>query len=296
MLPHAFLAEFDEHPPVRGSLSERLIGRLTPRGLGVPQRIPGPPGEPDITVFRYDPPGRRHPSAAVLWIHGGGMILGGPWMDHGSCTSLARDLDALVISVDYRLAPECPFPAGPEDCYAALAWLHEHAAELGVDSSRIAVGGESAGGGLAAMVAQMAQDRGQPLAFQALVYPMLDDRTVLVEDHGGLGRLVWTPQMNAAAWAWFLGHPVTEREDRPYAAASRRGDLTALPAAWIGVGDLDLFHDENVAYAERLRQAGVDVELVVVPGMPHAGDALVWVRSMKAFRASMTAALRRALT
>lgn len=294
-MPPAFLTGFDGAPPRRRRVADTALARVMPRGLGRPRTIPGPQGAPDVPVFVYDPPGRDRPSGAVLWIHGGGMIVGGPWMSHGVCTGLARHLGVLVVSVDYRLAPEHPFPAGPEDCFAALAWLHEQSADLGVDPTRVAVGGESAGGGLAAMVAQMAHDRGLPLACQALVYPMLDDRTALVADHGGRGRLVWTPAHNAAAWGWFLDHPVTEEEGRPYAAAARRDDLSGLAPAWIGVGDLDLFHDEDVAYAQRLRDAGVEVDLVVVPGMPHAADALSWVPSMREFRDSMRAALARAL-
>jgi acetyl esterase/lipase len=200
-----------------------------------------------------------------------------------------------VLSVDYRLAPEDPFPAGPEDCYTALDWLHAQADSLGIDRERIAVGGASAGGGLAAMVCQMAQDRGLPVAFQLLIYPMLDDRTVLLDDHEGRGELIWTPAQNAGGWAMFLGHPVRAEEDRPYASAARRADLSGQPPAWIGVGGIDLFYAEDVAYTDRLEEAGVDVELVVVDGMPHGLDMIGWLPRMKDFRQSAVDALGRAV-
>ncbi|ALN15323.1 MAG: alpha/beta hydrolase [Acidipropionibacterium acidipropionici] len=235
LIPRGILtADWSEvsRPPAAGG---RLLDRLVPRGIGRPITIPGPDGA-DIPAFQYDPPGRQRQSGAVLWLHGGGMVIGSPWMDHGVCTRVAEELGAVVISPAYRLAPEHPFPAGPEDCFAALSWLHAHAAELGIDPQRVAVGGESAGGGLAAIVTQMAQDRGVPVAFQALVYPMLDDRTVLADRGRDVGRLVWNPGQNRAAWQWFLGHPISPDEPRRYASAARREDLAGLPPAWIGGG------------------------------------------------------------
>lgn len=286
---------YDPHPPTRGALSERLLARLTPTGLGAPVTLPSREGAPPVPAYVYDPPGRERPSGAVLWIHGGGMIAGGPWMDHALCTRIAKEHGLLVLSVDYRLAPEDPFPAGPEDCFTGLLWLHERAAMLGIDPSRIAVTGASAGGGLAASVAQMAHDRQVDLAFQGLVYPMLDDRTVLRENHGRTGALIWTPEKNRDAWGWYLGHPVVESEDRPYAAPSRREDLSGLAPAWIGVGDRDLFLDEDLDYATRLQAAGVPVELLVVPGMFHALDVAGWLPEMRDFRASLVAAIGRAV-
>lgn len=286
---------FDGTPPRRGGIAATLTERLTPTGLGVPVTLPSREGAPAVSVYVYEAAGRPRPSGAVVWIHGGGMITGAPWMDHALCSRLARELGVLVVSVDYRLAPEDPFPAGLDDCFTALTWVHEHAADLGVDPARIAVGGESAGGGLAAMLSQMAHDRGVPVAFQALVYPMLDDRTVLRADDEHRGELLWTPAHNASAWEWVLGHPVRADESRPYAAAARREDLSGLPPAWIGVGDIDLFYLEDVDYAHRLEAAGVPVELVVVPGMPHALDVAVWKPQMRQFRASMIEAVGRAV-
>ena len=286
---------YDRQPPKRDSLAERVINKVAPTGIGRPIELPARDGAPPVKAFVYDPPGRKRPSGALLWIHGGGMIIGGPWMDHTLCTRIAKDLGILVLSVDYRLAPEHPFPAGPEDCYTGLLWLHDEAESRGLDPARIAVAGASAGGGLSAMVAQMAYDRGVGLAFQGLVYPMLDDRTVLRTNDSGRGALVWTREKNEDAWGWFLGHPVTEVEDRPYAAAARRADVSGLAPAWIGVGDKDLFYEEDLAYADRLEQAAVPGELVTVPGMPHAADVAQWIPEMKDFRRSMIEAIGRAL-
>lgn len=263
------------------------------------REVPATGADPAVPVYVYAPPspapGLR---PAVLWIHGGGLVVGHPIAYHDICRRLARQLDAVVVSVDYRLAPADPFPAGLEDCYRALRWVHDTAVDLGVDPARVAVAGDSAGGGLTAAVSQVALDRGgPPIAFQAMKYPMLDDRSVLRADHDGRGSFVWTPASNAYAWGAYLGHPVTEDEDRPYAAAARRADLTGLPPAWIGVGDLDLFHDEDVAYAERLRAAGVPCDLLVVPGMYHGAEGLVAkAESMVAFEDALVSALRTALT
>ncbi|MEU6424788.1 alpha/beta hydrolase [Microbispora sp. NPDC046973] len=249
-------------------------------------------------VFVYESPGRRRPGGALLWIHGGGTIVGRPESDHELCSRIARDLGIVVVSARYRLAPEHPFPAGFDDCFAALRWLHDAAPALGVDGERVAVGGASAGGGLAASVVQKAYDHGLPVAFQLLLYPMLDDRTALVRDHRGRGRVGWTARSNTYAWTCYLGRGPSVAEPRPYAAAGRREDLRGLPPAWIGVGDLDLFYAENLRYAERLGAAGVPVDLVVEPGMYHGADFdhQATVPSMRAFRQGMLDALAAGLT
>ena len=255
-------------------------------------RRPGPP-----EVFVYQPSARALPSGAVLYIHGGGFVIGHPSTYHPICSRIAADLGVLVVSVNYRKAVGHPFPAGLNDCFDALTWIHAHAEALGVDPSRIAVAGDSAGGGLAAAVAQMACDRDVPLAFQALIYPMLDDRTVLRQDHIGTGELVWTPASNRFGWTAYLGHRPGAEEPRPYAVPARRENLKGLAPAWIGVGDLDLFHAENVEYAGRLSLSGVPTDLVVVPGMYHGADNFLADRapSMITFRNSMLAALRKAI-
>lgn len=208
----------------------------------------------------------------------------------------ARELGLLVISVEYRLAPQHPFPAAHDDAMAGLRWLHEHADDLGVDPYRTAVGGDSAGGGLAAAVAQHAHDEGIALAFQLLRYPMLDDRTCAVEPPRGVGELVWTPSLNRYGWASYLGHAPAGPTAAPYAVPGRRSDLAGLPPAWIGVGELDLFRAEDEAYADALRRAGVEVALDVVPGFYHGADQLAGDAPIaRRFADRQIAALRRGL-
>jgi acetyl esterase/lipase len=244
-------------------------------GVTVERSTAAGPARRPVPVTLYEPDGRVHPSGAVVWVHGGGHVIGGPEGYHDVCSHLADELGALVVSVDYRLAPDHPFPAALEDVDTVLHWVHESADELGVDGAAVAVAGDSAGGGLAATVSQLARDRGgPPVCFQALVYPGLDDRTVLRRDHGGRGRLMWTGANNAFGWRSYLGAPPSWESAPDYAAAARRPDLSGLPPAWIGVGDLDLFLDEDVDYAERLVAAGVACELLVVPGMYHLADRL----------------------
>jgi acetyl esterase/lipase len=218
------------------------------------------------------------PGSAVLYLHGGGMILG---LEHlGVVYDLAvREYVAAsgvpMLMVDYRIAPEHPHPVPVEDCYAALRWLADNAAALGVDPARIAVMGDSAGGGLAAGVSLLARDRGGPaVAQQLLIYPMLDDRPQS-PDPELLPFLTWTYDDNVTGWGALLGDGVTTDTVSPYAAPARATDLTGLPATYIDVGDLDIFRDEDIAYARRLSNAGVPTELHLHPGCPHAFEALV---------------------
>lgn len=279
------------------SLSTRAATPIV-AGVDVSDRTVGGSAEaPTTRVVLYEPPSRKRPSGALVWIHGGGMILGRPEMAHSWCSALAAELGILVVSVDYRLAPEHPFPAGLTDCFTSLTWLHEQAAGLGVDADRIAVGGDSAGGGLSAALCQLARDRGGPaICFQLLNYPMLDDRTVLRTDDQGRGLFLWTPVSNRFAWSSYLGHTPTTADAPPHAAPARTTDLAGLPPAWIGVGDLDLFYEEDVGYAARLEAAGVPCELHVEPGMYHGADQVVPKSPrMKAYRDDMVAALRQAI-
>jgi acetyl esterase/lipase len=220
-----------------------------------------------IRVYRAD----TAPSgAALLWIHGGGLIVGAPIMCDAWCGMVARELGLTVVSAYYRLAPEHPFPAAIEDCLAAWRWVQESVDDLGVDRARVAVGGESAGGGLAACLCQRVHDEGgmQP-AGQLLVYPMLDDRTAAHRQLDSAGHLCWNNRSNRAGWASYLGQEPGGALIPDYAVAARRQDLTGLPATWIGVGLLDLFLDEDRDYALRLEQAGVPTTLCQVPGAPH---------------------------
>ncbi|MDN4162591.1 alpha/beta hydrolase [Nocardioides abyssi] len=278
------------------ALARRVYGVATAPVDGVEVTVRGLPGGAAVRV--HEPVGRTRPSGALLWVHGGGTVMGSAAQDDLLCSELARDVGVVVVSVDYRLAPENPFPTPLDDCAAALAWLRASADELGVDPERIAVGGASAGGLLAAALAQRTADEGEPVAFQLLVYPMLDDRTNLRADHGGRGRFLWTPASNRFGWTSYLGHELADDgEDRPYAVPARRTDLAGLPPAWIGVGDLDLFHDEDLEYAARLRAAGVACDVHVEPGMYHAADAFLGdaAPGTARFRAAARAALRAAI-
>ncbi len=291
----ALLVPFQVDDRVLG-VARRVISRPTPpvAGTTVTELLPGE-GGPPVRLLVVEPERRDRPGPALFFIHGGGLVMGVPDGSIDVCSRLARDAGVTVVATSYRLAPEHPYPAAIDDCAAALAWVHDHAEDLGIDPTRIAVGGASAGGGLAAALCQRARDEGGPsVPFQLLVYPMLDDRTVL---HPPPGRFaVWTPTSNRFGWTSYLGHAPGPDPLPPHAAAARCADLSGLPPAWIGVGDRDLFQDEDVTYARRLEDAGVTVELVVVPGMYHGADAVVPGSSTSArFIGSMADALRTAL-
>lgn len=219
----------------------------------------------------YVPP---NPSGAgLLWIHGGGLVLGAAAMDDTFCGETARDLGVTIVSVDYRLAPRHPFPAALDDAYAGWEWMLRHASEFGLDVSRLAVGGQSAGGGLAASLVQRLHDDGVKLAGQWLLCPMIDDRTAADRARDADAHFVWNNRSNLVGWRSYLGAEPGAAELPPYAAAARRSNLTGLPPTWIYTSDVELFYDEDVEYARRLREAGVDVTLDVVSGVPHGFEA-----------------------
>jgi acetyl esterase/lipase len=224
----------------------------------------------NVSVHVFRPATARPRMPALLWIHGGGMVLGDAGQDRAFCRRVADELGVVVVSVEYRLAPEHPFPTPLEDCYTALQWL---ASQPDIDPARIAVGGQSAGGGLAAALTLLAQERGEirPV-LQLMSYPMLDDRTTTRTDTDPRRLRIWSPASNRFGWSAYLG--AQGGEVSPLAAPSRYEDLSGLPPAWIGVGTNDLFHDEDVAYARRLQEAGVDCTLHVVPGAYHNFDSI----------------------
>lgn len=233
--------------------------------------IPGPEGAPDVRVLVYLPTSVQEAVPALLWLHGGGYIMGSADAESLMTKSIVSTIGCAAIAVDYRLAPETPYPGPVEDCYAALKWLYTHADELGIDPHRIAVGGSSAGGGLAAALALLARDRGEvPLVFQILLAPMLDDRTcTLTKPHPYTGEFIWTPEANRFGWTSLLGQEPGGPDISPYAAAARAEHLEGLPATFINVGALDLFLEEDLEYARRLMRAGVPTELHVYPGAYH---------------------------
>ncbi len=207
--------------------------------------------------------------AGLVWVHGGGLVIGSVMQTDRLCAQTARELGMVIASAHYRLAPEHPFPAAHDDVYAVWADLHARAREFGVDPARIAVGGESAGGGLAASLTHRLVDEGTAPAAQWLVYPMLDDRTAAREDLDALNHLVWDNRSNRFGWSSYLGQQPGLARTPPYAVPARREDLRGTPPTWIGVGNIDLFHDENTAYAGRLSAAGVTTAIDVVRGAPH---------------------------
>ena len=235
--------------------------------------IPSDDQEEKIRVRFYRPESVNAPTPALIWMHGGGYVMGKPEMDDWRCVGYAREAGVTVVSVDYRLAPKHPFPAGLMDCHAALTWVDSHSQELGVDPARIAVGGASAGGGLAASLAQMALDRQEVKpVFQLLVYPMLDDRSALREDLDDSDNITWNQENNRYGWESYLGKKCGSEDLPAYSVPACRADLSGLPPGWIGVGSLDIFQDENVDYGNRLRACSVECTTHLIIGAFHGFD------------------------
>jgi acetyl esterase/lipase len=259
--------------------------------------IPGAKGAPDVRVFVINAAATDKQRPAILHMHGGGFVTGTAAQGIPALQQVARDNDCVIVTVDYRLAPETRFPGSLEDNYTALKWLHGSAKSLGVDRARIAVMGESAGGGHAAMLAIAARDRGEvPLAFQLLIYPMLDDRTGSSRHLPPyLGAYVWVPASNRFGWSSLLGVPAGSQNVPAGAVPARVENLVGLPPAFIGVGSVDLFVDEDIEYARRLINSGVRTEICVVPGGYHGFDILAPdAAGTKAFRATWNAAVAKA--
>ncbi|WP_420716097.1 alpha/beta hydrolase fold domain-containing protein [Mycobacterium sp. 94-17] len=256
LLPHSYHLD-------RGLRPQRALMKLA--GLARrPQGVEVATVNPYVTVRIHRPATLREDAPAMLWVHGGGYVVGTARLDELFCRRLAHHVDAVVVAVEYRLAPDYPYPVPLEDCYAALTWL---ARQPWVDPSRIALGGASAGGGLAAALAILARDRGEVApVLQMLVYPMLDDRTGSRPDRLN-GRLIWNGADNQRAWGWYLGDA-----DRSVAVPARATDLSGLAPAWLGAATLDLFYEENVAYGRALHEAGTPCHLEVVERAYHGFD------------------------
>jgi len=302
------------HPELRSAL-KHMNAFVLPEDLEAARQTPQPPRNHtdkvavfdrtisgadgrDMLLRVYEPADRDLEEApALLWIHGGGYVMGHPGYDDNLCLSMAEAAGCVVFSPDYRLAPEHPFPAGLEDCYATLCWIHRSAESLGIDRQRVAVAGPSAGGGLTAALSLLARDRGGPsICFQMPLYPMIDDRNITPSSREITHPAVWNEYNNIAAWEMYLGG----RKDDvpPYAAPIRAADLTGLPPAYTCVGQLDPFRDETLEYVARLSQAGVDVEFHLYPGGYHAfeiaaPDAEISVRARNEYIQALTRALRR---
>ena len=272
------------------------VGDAESVGVSRDEIIVAVSGGSDVRCLLYRPMGEtEHQRPGYLHIHGGGYVFGTPEGSDAINLKICSELGVVVVSVDYRLAPEHPVPAPLDDCYAALAWLHDNARELNVDVSRVGIGGESAGGGLAAALAIKARDENEyPICCQQLTYPMLDDRTGSSEHPGDplVGEFVWTRHSNQYAWNAYLGDAPRAAPDVPARAES----LAGLPPTWMHTVTLDLFRDENIDYANRLMAAGVHTELSVFPGACHGYQGVPDTDLVRRFVRDFMEALARGLS
>lgn len=229
-----------------------------------------------LCLYKPDVAAQGKVLPVILYIHGGGFVLGKPEMADDYLAELAEELGALIVAVDYRLAPEHPFPIPLEDCYTALGWLFQNPHNLNIDTRKLVVMGHSAGGGLAAALAVLARDRGTyPFAAQVLIYPMLDYRTGTADSphkNSTTGTIGWKPEPNLFCWNCLRGNHVLDDEKIGWFSPAMQTDLSGLPPTYISVGALDLFLEEDVAFALRLSRSGIAVELHIYPGAPHMFD------------------------
>jgi acetyl esterase len=283
----------------RAHLEEMMAQLPAPDTAGLTttdRTVPGPEGAPDVLVRVYRPDAQTAP-VGILDVHGGGFMLGGLEASHAGNVAMARGVGAVIVSVDYRLAPENPFPAGLEDCYAGLSWFSAHAAEFGVDPERIAIHGGSAGGGLCAALALLARDRGGPsIAFQYLGIPELDDRLNTTSMTTFVDTPTWNRPAAIRSWDAYLGAGRRGTDDvTRYAAPARATDLSGLPPAYISAKEFDPLRDEDIAYATALLAAGVPVELHLFPGTFHGSSMIADAAVSKREATERIAVLRKGL-
>jgi len=268
---------------------------LTPKGPGLASGVTArnqPVGASKVRIFEPANPG----SGALVWIHGGGLIFGKPEQDDAMLSQVAKDLNIRVFSLGYRVAPKHPFPTPLNDCITGYQWVLDNAKEFGIDGSNIVLSGASAGGCLATALALTLRDSGQNPKATALLYPMLDDRTGANLDLDGTS-LIWTNKSNRWAWTQYLGYEAGSKEPVKYSVPGRAEDLSGLPPTWIGVGDIDLFYAEDVVFANRLLLAGVETQLKIFKGYPHAAEVMAPDTDMaKRFKADFTSFVRQQLS
>lgn len=287
-------------PPTARATLRQIVAHQPPYHPTTPidvrdRRVPGPPGAPEVAVRVYRPEAAR-PLPGLLYLHWGGFVFGDLDTVHTTCLRLADQVDAVVVAVEYRLAPEHPYPAGLEDCYAALEWMAKDAAGLGIDPGRLGVGGESAGGGLAAALTLAARDRGGPaLRHQCLLFPALDDRLDTVSARTFVDTPMWDLANARASWGFYLPGTAGGADVPPLAAPARAGDLSGLPPAFVVACEFDPLRDEGIGYAHRLIQAGVRTELGYYPGTFHASIAVAEAAVSRRILADQVAALRHGL-
>ncbi|HZG05643.1 MAG TPA: alpha/beta hydrolase [Streptomyces sp.] len=300
LMPEVDISDVDEARAAQAEQLAAAVAAVDTTGVDVAEvRAPGPDGAPEVPLRIYRPQGAAGPLPAVYGIHGGGFVLGSPDVDHAWNLMLCRELGALVVSVDYRLAPEHPFPAPLEDCYAGLCWLAKNTTELGVRPDRVALWGDSAGGGLAAGLALLARDRGGPaVCFQHLCSPALDDRLQTPSARLFTDTPVWNRRNARLSWEAYLGYGVPGTAGvSPYAAPARAGviELSGLPPAYVSVMEFDPLRDEGIDYARALLAAGVPVELHLIPGTFHGAWAVEHAAVIRRATAEAVAVLRGAL-
>ncbi|MDE2853304.1 MAG: alpha/beta hydrolase [Chloroflexota bacterium] len=285
-----------EDPPLAREMTEainrEMRANLPPTAVTIQERtIPGPDCEIPLAI--YLPPA---PRGGLLWLHGGGYIVGVE-RDDARCIEFAEVVGCAVVSVGYRLAPESTYKESVADSFAALNWMVDNASALGIDGCRIAIGGGSAGGGLTAGLAHYNRDKkGPDLAFQLLIYPMIDDSHDTPSGHEVTHPTIWNRDVSFKAWKMYLGDEYGTENVSPYAAAARATDLSGLPPALVTVGTEDLFRDENINYAQRLMAAGVPADLQVYAGVYHGAEMLVPAASVsKRMRTGYLEPLKRAI-
>ena len=261
--------------------------------------VPGQPGSPDVALRIFVPRGNSRQRPVIYHIHGGGFVLGTAAMMDAANSARANEQDAVVVSVDYRLAPETPFPGPLDDCYTGLCWIAAQARRLNIDAERVVVLGESAGGGLAAALALLARDRGGPsLAAQFLIYPMLDHRTGsdgADKPNPMSGEFIWTRPHNQFGWNAMRGSGAIEPKRKAHFSPALSSDFSGLPACFMATGSLDLFLDEDIDYALRLIRAGIPTELHSYPGAIHAFDMITQAAVSRRFATDLSNALKRVL-
>jgi acetyl esterase len=302
LLPPVELGELSELPAARAAFAAAtaaLLAEIDASGvLWEARQVPGPAGAPPVAVRLYRPERLPAPAPALLYIHGGGFVLGDLDSEHGVCVNLCRSLGIVLVSVDYRLSPETPFPGPLEDCYAALQWLAGRAPELQVDPGRLAIAGQSAGGCLAAATALLARDRGgPPLCFQYLSIPVLDDRLDTTSMAQFTDTPIWDRGKAEASWRFYLGEGMAPGSEAvpALAAPARAEDLSGLPPAYVSTMEFDPLRDEGLLYGLRLLQAGVQTELHNYPGTFHGSSLFAHTRIHQRELADTLAVLRRAL-
>lgn len=300
MLPTVDFADVSAARATYDALLDTVLADLSFDGVDVREiPVPGLGDDPDVTVRFLTPQNAEGPLPVLVWIHGGGFAIGTAASSDPYCVDVVRELGFAVANVEYRLAPETPFPGPLNDCYAALAYVHAHAEELGIDPTRIAVGGQSAGGGLAAGTVLKARDEGVvPVAFQLLEIPELDDRLITHSMTNFLDTPMWHRPNAILSWQYYLGESYSGPDDTDvsiYAAPSRATDLSGLPPTYLCTMELDPLRDEGIEYALDLLRAGVSVELHSFPGTFHGSALLATAEVSKRGHAEALDALRRGL-